>query len=394
MYRIPPEFRFFFPQFFAIIGTADAISILRHLIEEGHSATRVEAISCAARLGRDDLLPIIRASLTHTNIAEQEASAYALGLFKDTKSRQRLKALTSSSSDTVRLAVYKTLYALGDASAKEAILSMVQSRHLFAIAAAACVPEAKESLAALLHDPIEQVRLNAAFSLLRLRDERCLPSLYEVLIRDKRDLGFIPQFSLGKSHLVWKAIPSAKQHQQGGFDIASVSMQLKEQLLKEALGLSEGAFLQLSRAIFDSRQTELLPQLTALLANLQTEAAIDLLKEKAASAGAPLTRGYCNLSLFRLKKEGPYKQQLMEWIVQNKKSELIRFRPMAQMDQRLSNDLLGLTPEDPSRLLIDAYGALADRHDEQALNFLLEILKTGNPKNRHLLAGLLLRSLQ
>ncbi len=394
MYRIPPEFRFFFPQFFALIGTSDAITILRQLIEDGHSATRVEAISCAARLGRDDLLPIIRASITHTNIAEQEASAFALGIFKDSKSIHKLKKLKKSNSESVRLAAYRSLYALGDLEVKEEILAMAKERHLFAIAAAAEIPEAKELLATLAKDPVEQVRLNAAMSLLKLRDGRCLKPLIEILIRDGRDLGFAPQVSLGKSHLAWKVVPSAKQQQQTGFDIASVSIQLKEQLLKEALELPEQEFLFLAKRIFDSRQNELIPLLTMLLENLQTAKATALLKEGAMLSGAPLIRGYCNLVLFRMKKEGPYKQQLMDWVSQNKKSDMIRFRPIVQIDQRLSDSPLELTPEDSSKLLIDAYQALADRHDEIGINFLLDSIKEGNPKNRYVLAGLLLRALQ
>lgn len=394
MYRIPPEFRFFFPQFFALIGTSDAITILRQLIEDGHASTRVEAISCAARLGRDDLLPIIRASITHTNIAEQEAAAFALGIFKDSKSINKLKKLKKSTSDNVRLAAYRSLYALGDLEIKDEIISMAKTKNLFAISAAGQIPEARELLATFAKDPVDQIRFNAAMGLLKMRDERALYPLMEILIRDGKDLGFIPQISLGKSHLAWKVIPSAKQQQQAGFDIVSVSLQLKEQLLKEAIELPEKDFLFLARRIFDSRQNELIPLLVALLENLQTENALALLKEKASITGAPLIRGYCNLALFRLKKEGPYKQILMDWIGQNKKSDIIRFRPMVQMDQRLSDSPLELTPEDNSRLLIDSYQALADRHDEVGINFLLDSIKDGNPKNRYVLAGLLLRALQ
>ncbi len=64
MYRIPPQMRFFFPQFFALIGTSDAISVLRHMMDESFHMTRIEAILSAARFGRDDLLPAIRARMT------------------------------------------------------------------------------------------------------------------------------------------------------------------------------------------------------------------------------------------------------------------------------------------------------------------------------------------
>jgi HEAT repeat protein len=73
MYKVPPQMRFFFPQFFALIGTTDAISLLRHMMDDQFHMTRIEAILCAARFGRDDLLPMIRTRATHLNSAEQEA---------------------------------------------------------------------------------------------------------------------------------------------------------------------------------------------------------------------------------------------------------------------------------------------------------------------------------
>ena len=394
MYRIPPEFRFFFPQFFALIGTSDAISILRQLMEDDLSSTRVEAILCAARSNRDDLLPIIRSSITHTNVAEQEACAFALGVFKDSKSIPKLKKLLNSTSENVRLAAYKALFSLGDLSAKDAILEMVKNRNLFAISAASAIPEAKEQLALLCKDSVEAVRFNAAMSLLKLRDGRCLIPLLDIVIRDSRDLGFAPQVSLGKSHLAWKIIPSATQQSKNGYDVSAISIQLREQLLKEALELPERDFLLLAKMILDSRQNELIPLVVSLLENLQTPAALHLLKEKASISTNPLIRGYCNLALFRLKKEGIYERFLLDWIAQNKNSDLIRFRPVVPIDKRLSDSPFELTPEDNSRLLIESYQALADRHNETGINLLLDSLKEGNLKNRYVLAGLLLRALQ
>ena len=86
MQRIPPMFRFYFPQFFALIGTSEAITILKALIEDPYTFVRVESILAAARFDRDDLLPAIRAAATHANISEQEAAACALGTLKDSKS--------------------------------------------------------------------------------------------------------------------------------------------------------------------------------------------------------------------------------------------------------------------------------------------------------------------
>jgi len=133
MYKVPSQMRFFFPQFFALIGTSDAIALLRHMMDDKFHLTRIEAILSAARFGRDDLLPMIRSHATHLNIAEQEACASAIGFLKDSKSIPLLKNLSRSPSANVKLAAKYSLYLLGDDSAKEEIVSLAKEGNLFAI---------------------------------------------------------------------------------------------------------------------------------------------------------------------------------------------------------------------------------------------------------------------
>ena len=66
---------------------------------------------------------------------------------------------------------------------------------------------------------------------------------------------------------------------------------------------------------------------------------------------------------------------------------------MLTRDKKLS-DSFDLTPEENSRLLIEAYQAFAERNDERSIDTLIEVIKEGNPKNRPALAGLLLRAIQ
>jgi hypothetical protein len=91
---------------------------------------------------------------------------------------------------------------------------MASQRNLFAICILEEIPGSEETLAALLQDKDMQVRFNAMTSLLQLRDARAAPLLKEFLIRDARDLGFQPHFSVGNSLMAWKVIPSALQHQK------------------------------------------------------------------------------------------------------------------------------------------------------------------------------------
>ncbi|NGX46755.1 MAG: hypothetical protein K1000chlam3_00118 [Chlamydiae bacterium] len=394
MYRVPPPARFFFPQFFALIGTSDAIAILRHLMEDKVPAVRVEALLSAARFGRDDLLPAIRMNITHLNVAEKEAAAHAVGILKDSKSIRKLKRLFESSPLNVQIAAARSLYLLGDRETKNFIIQKASAGDLFAIVALADIVEGKDTLAQLCHHPELAIRINAALSLLKHRDPRSEHALLEILVRDVRDMGFMPQVSIGKTLLAFKPVFSTAQQENTFFDVPGATLAIRQQVLLDAMNLSEKVFLKLAKVIFESGQTDLIPSLVMLLENLQTPAATSLLILKSSQAGMPLIRAYCNLALYRMGKEGPYGDYLKEWIDRNKNSEMIRFRPLIPMDKRLGDSPHELTPEDSSRLLIEAYQTLAEKQQGSSIEILLEAMRDGNPKNRYVLAGLLLRTLQ
>jgi len=397
MYRIPPQMRFFFPEFFALIGTPEAISVLRHLMDDQFHMTRIESILSAARFGRDDLLPIIRSRATHLNVAEQEACAAAFGQLRDSKSLFLLKKMGDSSSDNIRLAAYRAMLSLGDAQAKEKIFEMARNENIHAIALLGDVPGGEEILLHLIRNANIQVRFNAAYALLKRRDPRCTPYLLEFILRDSRDLGFQPTFTVGNSLMAWKVIPSVLQHAKDNpFDILAMSLKVREQMLRECLELPEREFLEVARRIFDTKQADLIPLLVALLQNHRTPSALELLISKAQTAGAPLIRTYCDLALLRIKQEGPYLEKVRQWISAKKNTEMIRFRPTLPWNMRISESTSSfeLTPEENSRLLIECYQSLADRHEDNSIDIILEGIKEGHAKNRSVLAGLLIRALQ
>lgn len=397
MHKVPPQMRFFFAQFFALIGTSDAMILLRQMMDDPFHMTRVEAILNAARFGRDDLLPAIRCKATQLNSAEQEACCFAIGSLKDSKSTPVLKTLSQSNSTNVQLAALSALYSLGDVTAKEKIETLAHNKDLFSIALLGEIPGSEKTLISLAEDNDLQVRFNATAALLRRKDPSVSKSLIEFLVRDSRDLGFQPQFSVGNSLMAWKVIPSAKQHQKTSYnDLFALSLSLRETLLQESLELSSVEFLKIAKALFDSRQTDLIPLLIRLMENVQTEEAIELLTEQAQSAGAPLTRAYCNLALLRLKKKEPYRTAVLQWISLKKQTEMIRFRPQLPWNVRFcdKNTAFELTPEENSRLLIECYQTLALSHEEHCIDILLEGMKTGNSNNRPILAGLLIQAIQ
>ena len=382
-----------FPQFFAMIGTPEAIHVLRHLMDDSFHLTKIEAILNAARYGRDDLLPAIRAGATHLNNAEQEACAAAFGYLKDIRSIKKLKKLSSHPSTTVQLAAFQSLYTLGDTSVKEKVAEIASEENLLAIALLGEMEGGEKTLFPLTKSPDMQVRFNASLSLLKRKDPRSLVPLLGFLLKDSKDLGFQPQISTGGALRYWKVIPSLKQHaKESYFDLEALALALREHMIKEALELPEEDFLFLAERVFDAKQNALIPSLVSMLENLRTDKALTLLHKGSQKVGAPLIRAYCNLALFRLKQEGPYEQAVIDFLKENRGKELIRLRASLPWNVRLS-DTYELTPEESSSLTIEAYEALSVKQDEEGIDLLLDAIEKGLEGNRAVLSGILIHTM-
>lgn len=379
-----------FPQIYAAIGTADATKILRKLLTNPDEQVRIATIMSVAEHHRDDLLPNIRTLASHHNLLQQEACAKALGVMKDESSIAKLEMLTQTGSMTVCLAALEALYKLGRHDVRKHIEQAARERNLFAIHMLGEISGSEDLLAELCNDNDLQVRINAAIALLERQDARSLPALREVLIKNARDLAFLEVASPGMALVAYKVTPSARQNLPDDAGAEEVSLGIREEVLIKAQQLPEKDFLRIARLIFEVQQNDLVPTLVTLLEDLQSSAAIEMLKYYQQKAGAPLIRNYCTLALYRLKEPGPYKDQLQAWISQQHKEDLIRLRPVVAWEMGSS---FAITPQETSRLLIDAFETLAQEKEDQGINILLHAIQYGNTKNRYALAGLLMRSL-
>jgi hypothetical protein len=343
-------------------------------------------------MGRDDFLPLLRKRLSLSHIAELEATCFAMGALKDSSTVVKLRKLSNSPTESIRIAASLALLRLGDRSGVPSLREMAANRNLFAIASLGAVSESEETLAALVESGDLQLRINAAVGLLQLRDPRCVPVLTELFIQDARDLAFHPYGSIGRTQTAWKAVPSAELRSKDPTVDLSFSLAMREHMLRESIHLPEEQFLTLAQQIIDQHQNDLVPTLIGLLENLQTEKAITLLKHGAAKLSSPLIRDYCHLALYRLKEEGPYEEYVNNWVMHQKGSELIRLRPMLPWKYRLEQSDFTLTPDETSRLLIESFLSIANQRDAKSIDFLLKAIQHGNPQNRYALMGLLMRA--
>ncbi len=391
MFRLPPIFKPYFPSFFALLGTNDATISLKRLIEDTDPQVRIESILNVAKTGRDDFLPLLRKRLTHAQIAELEATIFAVGVLKDGTSIPKLKKLALSSVDSVRLAASLALFRLGNRNYIEPISALAKQNNLFAIGALGEIQGVENTLAELVISSDLQVRINAAISLLQKRDSRCLHPLLEMLIQDSRSLAFYPSSSVGRTQMAFKAAPSADLRAKDPTMNLGLSTAIREHFLREAIHLPEETFLQIARMIFQKQQNDMIPVLITLLENLATNEAVALLQEGTQKFAAPLIRDYCHLALYRLKVDGPHEEYINNWVMIQKQEELIRLRPLLPWKYRLEQTDYALTPDEKSQLLIESFLSIANRRDEKSIDFLLKAIQYSNPTNRFALMGLLMR---
>lgn len=383
-----------FPQFFALIGTQEAIKTLSRMLNHRLEKVRVQAIISAANHNRDDLSPIIRKLSSQTSALQQEATAYAFGIMKDETSIPRLEVLALSNSENVKLSSLLALYRLGQKHRQTEIETLAKNLDLFAIYMLSEMEGSEPLLKSLSRHEDLNVRVNAAIALLKSKNPQSSPSLMEVLIRDSRDLAFLETRSIGSSLKALKSTPSASQNFKDNEIMHEIALSMREDILTKASKLPEMEFLRIAKTILDMQQNELVPRVTYLIENLQTKESIELLKTYSQKAGAPLIRNYCNLALFRLKEPGHYRENLEAFVLKEYKTDLIQFRQFLPFEMRAKGSEYQLTPRDTSRLLVEVFEALTLRQDEQGINTLLYAIQHGNSNNKYALAGLLMHAVR
>ena len=392
MYKSPKVLLPIYPSLFAMVDDPHSTKILRKLITHSSKNVRLAVILSVAKYARDDLLSLIRQQASQQQFAQQEACAYTLGCLKDEQSITKLKNLTLSQYPIVALAAHLALYHLGREESIHAIEEAAQKEDLFAISALGSIDDHSIILQKLLQSPNLQVRLNALIALLQQNHLRALDLIDEILIRDKRDLAFTSYHSPGHSFKAWKVTPSASQLLKDDLSAYQDHLELKESLLQKVRELSETHFIALAHQIFTKQQNDLIPCAVELLEDLGTLKAIECLKQHQQQLGAPLVRHYCNLALYRLQEPGPYGEQLCQWVKIQSQTQFIRFQPFSPW--KLGENSYTLTPEETSKLLIEAFETFATHQDSQGIETLIEAIATGHNKNKYALAGLLLRATQ
>jgi HEAT repeat protein len=392
MYKLPPFFRPFFPVFFAIIGTPQATSLLKDLLNDTNVSVRVEAIINAAKNQRDELLDLIRKRLKYSNIAEKEACIFAVGILKDSSSLDELKKISKNPTENVKISALKALFLLGDNSAKNELENLAKQNNLFAIMALGEISGTEEVLFQLTKSTNIQVKINAVIALLQRQDARSAPLLKEIFVRDIRDIALQVNFSIGRSLICFNVVKSAHLLAKKNKANLDAFSNIKQFILKQTLELKEEDFLSFANMIFDYEVNDMIPSLLKLLENLNTPEAIELIKKNSQKTGAPLIRDYCSLSLYRKTNEQKYEKYIIDWINRHDKTQLIKLKEVVPKKDLMPSGSFELTSEEKSQLLIEMYIALASKQDERRIAYLVNAIKEAHPVNRYALVGILIKA--
>lgn len=391
MQKVPPAALPIFPKMLALIGDASALKILRKQMSHTDHEVRIAAIQGAAEFGRDDLLPQIRKLASQHDSRQQETAAVALGIFQDHVSKPILNRLAGSPHASVRIAALKSLILLGEKDNIPHLEQLALQGNLFAIHCLGEIPHTEETLFQIAKSAELPMRLNGSLALLKQKDRRCLPGIVEILVRDSRDLAFAEITTPGKSLTAWRAIPSAGHQGEESPVLIELSLAFREEILTKCLELPESDFLALARHLFYKHQNDLVPLLITLLINLDTKESTLLLKELQQKTGAPLIRNYATLALVKLKEEGPYMDLLKQSILNKQEIDMMKFRALIPFELREPDSHFELMPHESARLLIESLEILSETDPTEGINLLLTLLKEGHPRNRPVIAGIILQ---
>ncbi len=396
--KVDYEFRPLFPELFAEIDTPEALMQLKKLFHDQDPNVRLHALLGSITLSSGYFLDEITASFHDASPAIQEAACMAMGSVHSQAGRCLLEEQLHSPYPEVALTAATQLARYGSDSACEIIKQYAEKDNLFAIAALRDIATGDELLYQKMHSESLQVRINATKALLSRQDPRALMGLPTWLLHTPQDLVFTQVLSPGQALSYYKATASALEHFKDNGYYFEASLRLREECLASCSELPEEAFLEVARLIFASHQYDLIPTLMQLLENIQTEECIQLLRQESQRLGSPFIRAYAQLALFRLGTSGPYEDAVYDWIKAHANCDMFEMRPLLPWQALLgisqTKNRYTLTLQEQSRLLVESCQAVAQNQSQKSIQSLLLAIKDGNPKNRALLAGLLMRAAQ
>lgn len=374
-------------QMLALLPEPSATSLLRQLLAHPKESVRTAALLATLQSKRDELLPEIRRVAAQPSVRAAEVAAFALGLFKDRTSIERLYLLSASPHETVRTATWQALASLNEKKALENLTQEALKGNLFAIWALRTWPTEKNQLLALLKAETPFVALNASLALFEQQEPASLPFIGQLL---RSEVALINVTSPGGALHAWKTNYSVLQEGEEGIALIELSTLHKTALIDALIHWPTKVTLPFLQALVPQLPDPLIPAAIAMVAQINNPQAIALLKEWQQRPGAPWIRAYATLHLARLHEEAHYIEQLSTLIHTHAQEPIVAFRPFIPVHLRMDTSF-ALTPEQSAQFVSEGLEVLAAADETFAITLLLKLLANSAAENRPLFAGFLLR---
>lgn len=389
MHKSPDQIKPYFCSFFAQAGDPFAIRLLQQALTDKDPLVKSQALIQSALHHRYELSSACLKIATHTHPMDQEAAAFAIGMLQLEEGLEVLERLINSPSEPVQLASSFALYQLGHLDKKELIEKKAQDNNLYAIGLLASISEAQDLLKEKLQSQDLTVRLHATISLLQQGIDPSLERIEEALFLNHRGMGYKQSFSFGSTMRAFKLISNYDSLEKAQPHIAFFNRSFTIQLLQKVYQLPERIFLHVAEKIFSQKITDLISPTAVLLEHLNSPASKELLETYSHTAGSPLIRGSCLLSLYRLTKDPQMRQDLLEFAkkhIQNDPFELDR----SPTEDLIEETTYELSAQQKSSLLIETIYTLAQENTEDCFSVLMEALKDTKAQNQYIISGMIL----
>ena len=396
-YRLPDFFRPVFAQFYASLGTPQAIKILKQMLSDPNSEMKVASLLASCQFQRDDLKEEIRKILTQSDPMVQETAIYAASFFKDLHSLEMIEKLSCSHHQNVKLAALMGLSQFKKEERKQEIFDLAKKKDLSSIFYLGTMDGSEPTLLELASDDDFNVRLNTLFSLLEKKHPKSKDLLIKFFKSHSTYDGLAPNFSSGKTQQYIKMYPAYpsqfKKSKEFIAYLQGMTSMIRNQLLIQALELTEADFLEIAQVIFENDIYDVIPTLVRLLENCPGEKTLELIKKMSQKTGSPRTRIYCLMALARLKD--PYFTPLFFEFLENQKNHsILQISAFDTQDTSIKkSSRFFLNPDEQSQAILESYETLVYLHDEKCFSILLKALLHSPKQNRSVLAGLLLKAL-
>lgn len=402
IHKLPEDIQCLAAAIFLKLETEESDTYVRQLLSSPKATTRNHVTLLIGEYRQKRFLPTLRNLLTSASPLDREAAIYALGLMKDGQSYHMIKRLSENQNPDISLAAAQALLALGKEEESLPILTkQIQENRCYAIYTARFL--SKEVgipliLPLFLQSSNLEVKLNAALALIHLKCDhpQLLSFMTEWLVQPHYTQALLPIFSPGHATQAWRyrnlILPT---HSIERAKALSTIQATEEQILISLLELPKEAYLPYIERILKSQKTSLAAKAITFLAHSSHQRALDILHQASQLPGEPVIRAYANLALYNLTKDPKNKLALHHYAQELITETLVFFDAEEEQPHPNSPYLrYQISPEIRAKLMLDILEALVTSKNPEDIRLLVQLMTQIQAKNRHILAGLLMKIIE